>query len=1472
MCSIGVEDVFGPTVASTCRNGFDFTLLFEEAFFVIAPCSLLLLSLPFLLYRLRGQRFQGSSGLSLYIKLSSHLLSTAIKLALLILLVVPSLEIPKTRATVAAAAISIAASLAALALSYRQHRRSPRPSTLLTLFLGSCIPLDAVRARTIYAVQPRTYFIVFVVGLACDSAKFILECLEKTGSGDANPLPGEATGNVFNRNFYWWLNPLLLRGFREVLAVEKLAAIDDRVNSESDAERFARKWDAGMQATIRIPIFQSIADELRTVVREKSPPSLILLLLTHHRSAFLAAVLPRLALTGFTFAQPFLLTRIIAYISEPATALTTSYGTGLILATVLIYLGLAITRATSQHKTYRLITMTRGSLVPLMYSQTLRLDISFVRDSAALTLMSVDIERVASGLRNLHEVWASPVDVALALWLLTRQLGVAAVAPAGVFVICSVLGLGVASTMGARQRRWLEAIQERVQVTSDMLKSMKEIRLGGLQGPMASKLEGLRTVEISQSRPFKKALVAIVTLSFTTAASGPLLAFTMYTLLAIRNGTPVLNYDKAYTSLSLLALLQTPMALILDAIAGVVTAIGALQRIGEYLSRSTSDVPGLPDVRPGEDKQATSTESTSTVAVDAMDLEKPKIPETGTDTGAIIRLANFSAGWSPVDQKPFILKNLTLDIPPHSTTFILGPVASGKSTLLHAILRETPYTEGTLHVSPHITRIAFCAQTPWISNDTIRANILGTNLFVQAWYDRVVEAVALREDIRAFEHGDQTVVGGGGVSLSGGQRARLGIARAVYAKEKLLLLDDVFSGLDAKTEERVFHNLFGWNGLLKETGTTAVLATNAVHRIAYADSIILLSSEGRRIHKEETAAEEIMLERPTDASIGKSEVSKATVEGARPASLIETPQGSERRTGDMTVYKYYIQAVHPWNAVIFIVTCALFVIGLSLPQFVVRWWLQTSDEYTVSHRAQYLGIYAALAGLAVLSLAVSAWQLTERMLARASTHFHSTLLSTILRAPLSLFSTTDTGTIINRFAQDLQLADMELPLALFNTTVELLQCIAQLIIIAVASKYIGIALPALLLVFWLVQKFYLRTARQLRLLDIEAKAPLFSRFLEILSGLVTIRAFGWQADFEARNRAAFDASQKPFYLLFCVQRWLNLVLDLVVAGIAVMVVAVGVRVRDGVDAGFLGIALVNIVQFSISIKALLSNWTQLEISIGAVARIRSFARDTDSMAQEQGGDGELSPSWPERGHIEFRHVTASYEGSAQSVIRDLNLTIEHGQKIALCGRSGSGKSSLVSALFRMLDITQGSILIDGHDITSIPRETLATRLVCVTQTPYLLPGTIQTNIDPFNTSTPSALTQVLQQVHLWETVQALGGISATIRDDHLSLGQKQLLCLARAMVRTSCILILDEVTASVDGETDALVQGIIRTHFADRTVVTVAHRIETILDADLVAVLEEGVVVEVGSPGSLLEKEYSSFRGLHNASRGSLRV
>ncbi|OAL69956.1 multidrug resistance protein [Trichophyton violaceum] len=1435
-CTIRAEDAFGPAVAPECLDGFDFTLLFEESFFSIGVCSAMLLSLPVQLARLSHQHNrhqQAPAGPLLYSKLTAHLVSTGIKLVLVALVLVPGRALA-TRATVAAVSIAAATSASVAVLSYWQHRRSPRPSTPVSLFLGLSLLLDAVRARTLWAVQPRVFCAVFIAGIVSDLAKFVLELLGRRDDGSDGPgrLPAETVANVYNRSVFWWLNPLLLQGFREILQAEELSAIDQRLRGGEDS--FLGQWEAA---------------------KVKSPAALVRLLAAHHLWAALAAVIPRLCLTGLTFTQPFLLARIVRYVTEEAAddddGLASRYGYGLIAAALLIYIGLAVATTNTQHKTYRLITMLRSSLVPLIYTQTLHLDTSAVRDSAALTLMSVDIERISSGLRYFHEIWASPIDIGLALWLLQQQLGVAAVAPAAIFLVCTLSGLLVAASMGARQRQWLEAIQNRVHATSSMLKNIKEIRLGGLQSHAAKKLQELRSKEISESRPFKKALVMIVTLSFTTAATGPLLAFTMYTLLALRNGSQVLDYEKAYTSLSLLALLQTPMALVLDAIAGFVAAFGAVERIGEYAS-----------------KPATNASKAS--SAEMIPLSIPTRPDTYEEKRkeVFVRAQGFSAGWNA--DLPFVIKNLDFEILRSTVTFIVGPVGCGKSTLLHSILGEVMHTNGSLQKS--VTRVGYCCQEPWITNDTVRDNIIGSNLFQPTWYDQVIDACVLRDDLQGFPCGDQWIVGSGGMALSGGQKARLGIARALYSRETLVLLDDIFSGLDAKTEELIFHNLFGEHGILARENITIVLATNAaVNRLNYADNAIYLDATGNKVSKNDALEKEssggVTLAAPSEkrTSAGQSHENHigATPELSSARPLTASPQEKERRVGDTTVYKYYIQVVHFMSAAFFAAVCVVFVLGLTLPHFVIKWWLQRDTEYTISHIELYLGIYAGLAGMAIVSLAVAAWYLTEHMLPRASRQFHEGLLSTVVDAPLQFFLSIDMGTTINRFAQDLQLADMELPLALFNTTVELITCLVQLIIIAVASKYIGAAIPVILTVFYLIQKFYLRTARQLRLLDIEAKAPLFSKFLETLSGLVTIRAFGWQKDYEHHNNQALNDSQKPFYLLFCVQRWLNLVLDLVVAAIAVIVVSIAVRTKGKVDAGSTGIALVNIVQFSTTIKSLMANWTQLEISIGAVSRIRSFSTDTLSSRprerspelKDETTEPTISPSWPEHGTIEFRGVTAEYEINSTPVIKNLNLSIHKGEKIALCGKSGSGKSSVISALFRILHISEGNIIIDGLDISAIPQEILYTRLVCVTQTPYLIQGTVRENVDPFGTSSDEQVNQVLKEVTLWDTVVARGGIEVQLSDELFSVGQKQLLCLARAMLRPGSILLLDEVSSSVDLHTNKLMQSIIRKHFATRTVITIAHQIFTILDADRVAVISNGEIVEEGQPTELLEKD-----------------
>ena len=415
------------------------------------------------------------------------------------------------------------------------------------------------------------------------------------------------------------------------------------------------------------------------------------------------------------------------------------------------------------------------------------------------------------------------------------------------------------------------------------------------------------------------------------------------------------------------------------------------------------------------------------------------------------------------------------------------------------------------------------------------------------------------------------------------------------------------------------------------------------------------------------------------------------------------------------------------------------------------------------------------------------------------------------------------------------------------------------------ARYFATIIPFCFLATYGLQKFYLRTSRQLRLLDLEAKSPLYTHFTETLEGLQTIRAFGWQAAFEKKNTMLLDMSQRPYYLLYCIQRWLNLVLDLMIAALAVILITFAVQLSDTTSGAAIGVALVNILGFSQSLSLLIDRYTTLETSLGAIARIKNFEETTTQEHLPQERDSPPD-HWPLRGSVEFRDITASYTPDAEPVLRDLTLTIKPGQKVGICGRTGSGKSSLLAVLFRLLEIDFGQIYVDGQDISTLPRQVIRSSLIAVPQDPFLLAGSIRFNISPTEALPDEMITTALNKVGLWELIKARGGLDVNIAQAPFSQGQQQLFCLARAMLRKSTVLVLDEATSSVDAQTDERMQKIIREEFRHHTILTVAHRLNTIMDSDQVAVLEQGRLIELGEPKELLEKG-GLFRDLWLAQR-----
>lgn len=694
------------------------------------------------------------------------------------------------------------------------------------------------------------------------------------------------------------------------------------------------------------------------------------------------------------------------------------------------------------------------------------------------------------------------------------------------------------------------------------------------------------------------------------------------------------------------------------AVAQFAGSIGSFARIQEFLDGAVREDKRK---RPADivlERDSESSKTKSSYQSSEIELEKVHvIAGKGKGHGRVhglqdpaIQVQNGSFGWT--EEKPDLIPNANFNVPRAKMTLIIGPVGCGKSTLLKGLLGELPFTTGTIQVSA--PEVAFCDQTPWHMNGTVQDSILAVSEMDPPWYQAVLRACALYEDLRQLPKGDKTLIGSKGIALSGGQSHRIALARAIYSQKDIFILDDVFSGLDATTEDKVFHNLLGTDGLLRRRGATVIVTASSSKRVPFADQIIALDAGGRIAEQGSFSDLEKLGGYVSSFGLGTADwahQNKAEDNGDKESSLgsaVSEPDvkpapemDESRATGDTAVYLYYIGSVGWIATVIFVVAITLYAFSWTFPTVWVQWWAAANQTDPNGDLGYWLGIYALLAVGAIVSLIICVWQMVITMVPKSGESFHWSLLTTTLNAPMSFFATTDTGITLNRFSQDLQLIDMDLPLAALNTVATLVLCIAQMVLIGVESVYAAISFPLCIIAVYFIQRFYLHTSRQIRYLDLEAKSPLYSQFVECLNGLVTIRAFGWQHALADRGLTLLDRSQRPFYLMYAIQRWLILVLELVVAALAVLLIVLVVALRGSMSAGAVGVALVNVILFSQNIQLLLQFWTTMETHIGAITRIKKFTEETES--ENLPKEKEDPPStWPSSGAIEFQDVSAAY--------------------------------------------------------------------------------------------------------------------------------------------------------------------------------------------------------------------------------------
>lgn len=846
-----------------------------------------------------------------------------------------------------------------------------------------------------------------------------------------------------------------------------------------------------------------------------------------------------------------------------------------------------------------------------------------------------------------------------------------------------------------------------------------------------------------------------------------------------------------------------------------------------------------------------------------------------------------------------ILQDINLRLEAGELYAIVGQVGSGKSSLLHAMLGEMRKVKGDVTMEG---RVAYVAQTAWIFHDSLRNNITFGKEFDEELYEKSIKAAALEQDIESLPAGDETSIGEKGINLSGGQKQRVSIARAVYAEADVYLFDDPLSALDSHVSQHVFKSCISNNGVLSDK--LRVLVTNQMQVLSECDSVVYLDSrmiigqgpfaqlaqevesfkklvdEQQKALKETERSADMEKAMPEDvivdnvaadinsvASLSKDHTSKEVTDQVNSALAGRTLlQDEERKTGKVgaSAYLKYIKALG--NSFLFFLLIVLFIVSTAM-SLLVQWWLSfwaEEDSKGIDRsRAFYLGIYFAITlGYALLTFVRSIWLMSKAV--TASKHLHSGMLASVLHAPLTFFDTTPIGRVLSRFSRDVSALDELLPQFFqqtLNTSLQLL--VTYVFIGAVLPLFFAVAIPITIFYFFVMHVFN-RTLLELKRLDSISKSPIYAHFSETLGGLSTLRAYDKQEQSRQINMTKIDTNQRAYFTWILSNRlftmWLEIAGSLLVFATAIF----GVFARNKTYAGNIGLALTYALQVTSFLGFAVRSITELEGQMSSMERADYYINQLPQEADTE-IEGATPPKWPEHGEIEFKNLKMRYRPGLPLVLKGVSLNVKGGEKVGIVGRTGSGKSSLMIALLRMVELHSGQIYVDGVDLRSLGLDDVRSKITIIPQDPVMFSGTIRSNLDPFERFSDTELWWALDKSHLKSFVLSLDeGLDSSVSEygENLSAGQRQIICLTRALLRDTKILVLDEASSSLDMETDRLIQETIRKYLKGVTILTIAHRLFTLADYDKIVVMDNGRVGETGTPTELLDRTRGEFKKL----------
>ncbi|KAI8599078.1 P-loop containing nucleoside triphosphate hydrolase protein [Dissophora ornata] len=1338
------------------------------------------------------------------------------------------------------------------------------------------------------------------------------ELVEKAGDSEDDehmytlfkkgPVSPENFAWIPSRLTLWWLNGFFKKGYKKRIEEDDLYEMLDYNKSGVLAHALMEKWEA---------------EKTRATSKGKTPSLLRAVIRTFWRRYY-TCIIGMEAGDACQISNPLVLQQVINFVDNSHTANPPAAWHGYGLAVSMVCLTLC---QNMFYQRWNLGSVTMGiylraALIDLVFRKATKLSSRAhltYPDGAIVNLMSTDASRIDTAMLSMLLVVSVPIYTIIIVGLLIHLMGPSALVGAAILVLANPTQAWAMSTLAPIRKRCSQFTDNRIRLTQEILQGIKVIKFFSWEPQFLQKLTEIRNNELQNVARLLYVRGAVA----ATSASLPVLASALSFILYGAIGNE-LQADIVFPALAYFTVLRTPLMVLPSAYTVTVDAYVALKRIQTFLLSEETDPIPPPDL---SHEYALSFNDASFIW--------DQLPPSGSTDTLIPSNSNINTGGGPgsvksdetatvmseqensnnknADLGPTYLKKLNLKVPRGALIAVVGPVGSGKSSLLQAIVGNMTHTEGQVIRG---TNISYSSQTAWIQNATIQDNILFDTPFDPERYSRVIKACSLEADLKLFPFGDKTEIGERGVNLSGGQKARLSLARSVYFDAGMVIMDDPLSAVDAHVGKRIWEDCV----MAELKGRTRIIATHQLHVLPDTDYVICMK-DGKIAEEgpfkelmakngdfcalmaqyggiqaedeiEEVNFDDIQPETPgltipsTSFSEKESTLASPTKEkhdiyqkesdGETRKSVeakVEIPQKlmsqEERESGAVKkdVYGGYLKASggHFWAITfgLFFLQQAANVMGNQW----MSWW--SEDKFQLVTR-DYIGVYAGFA-LSQLVLVFMASLMLSFTIVRTANAMHDAAFRKVLYSPLAFFDTTPLGRILNRFSRDVDTLDNVLWSTLYEFTITVVTLIGTLILIIVVFPWLVLAiLPILGLYYWL-SIYYRTTSREVKRLDSNMRSHLYAYFSECLTGLGTLKAFNVVPKSILKNEYRIDLNNRPYYMYQLGARWLSLRVNVLGALMSFSTVVLITATRFSINPASAGLVLSYLSRISGDLNWGVQRLSTLENNMNSAERLVHYVDNLDQERPPERPENKPPTSWPSEGKISFKNVSMRYRPELPRVLRDISFNVQAGHKVGVVGRTGAGKSSLIHALFLLSELDGGEILIDGINTTTLGTADLRPKIAIIPQDPVLFQGTLRYNLDPLSRHTEQELWQVLETSDLKSYVQQQeGGLDSMIsaQGENLSVGQRQLVCLSRALLAKSKVVVLDEATASVDMATDALIQKAIRIDFAHSTVVTVAHRINTIIDYDRILVMHQGQVAEYDTPRNLLSNPDSVFSSM----------